>query len=249
MALVETAADPDEFVALPASGRRVTRERRVGLSDAAASGRLRLDALARFLQDVASDDVNDAGLVGNWVLRRVALAIGDVPRIGELVSLTTFCSGYGSRWAERRTTVTAVDRVAAEVVSIWVYVDDLGRPAPLRDWFFDLYAEAAAGRRVSPRLHHAPPPVTGAETRVWPLRVTDLDVLAHVNNAASWAAVEDELGRREPGRRVTRAEMEYRAPVDLDDAVELRTLAGPDALACWLTCGDEVRTSALVHFG
>src|SRR5260370_669334 len=82
-------------------------------------------------------------------------------------------------------------------------------------------------RRLSPGLKHPPPPVTGGESRVWPLRVTDLDVLAHVNNAASWAAVEDELGRREPNRLVTRAEMEYRAPVDLDDRVELRTLAGP----------------------
>jgi acyl-ACP thioesterase len=247
MPSVETVAHPDEFASLPAGGRRVTRERRVGLSDAATSGRLRLDALARFLQDVASDDVNDAGLVGNWVLRRVVVALGDVPHIGDLVALTTFCSGYGSRWAERRTTVTVADRIAAEVVSIWVYVDEFGRPVPLRDWFFDQYAEAAAGRRVSPRLRHAPPPVTGGETRGWPLRITDLDVLAHVNNAASWAAIEDELGRRVPDRRVTRAEMEYRAPVDLDDQVELRTLAGPSSLACWLTCGDEVRTSALVH--
>ncbi len=245
---VEAAADPDEFVALPAAGRRVTRERRVGLSDTGTSGRLRLDALARFLQDVASDDVNDAGLVGNWVLRRVVLALGDVPRLGELVSLTTFCSGYGSRWAERRTTVTVADRVAVEVVSIWVYVDDLGRPAPLRDWFFDQYEAAAAGRRVSPRLQHRPPPDTGVQARGWPLRVTDLDVLAHVNNAASWAAVEDELGRRTPGRRVVRAEMEHRAAVDLDDPVELRTVVGAASLDCWLMCGDEVRTSARVRF-
>ncbi len=244
---VDVAAPPDEFVALPDGGRRVTRERMVGLSDTSTSGRLRLDALARYLQDVARDDVNDAGLVGNWVLRRVALALGDVPRIGERVSLTTFCSGYGSRWAERRTTVATDERIAVEVVSIWVYVDDAGRPAPLRDWFFDQYAAAAGGRRVSPRLRHGPPPERGADRRVWPLRVTDLDVLAHVNNAASWAAVEDELGRRQPGRRVVRAEMEYRAPVDLDDPVELRTLTGPDTMACWLTCGDEVRTSALVH--
>jgi acyl-ACP thioesterase len=70
-----------------------------------------------------------------------------------------------------------------------------------------------------------------------------------VNNAASWAAVEDELARRAPGRRLAGAEIEYRAAVDLGETIELRSDPRPGRLACWLTCGDEVRTSALVTFG
>jgi hypothetical protein len=42
--------------------------------------------------------------------------------------------------------------------------------------------------------------------------------------------------------------MEYRAAVDLGEPIELRTAPGTDPLACWLTCADEVRTSALVAF-
>lgn len=238
--------DPDEFVPLPASGRRVTRRRAVRLSDVTGTGRLRLDALARYLQDVAGDDVDDAGLVGAWVLRRVVMALGSLPTFRDQVDLTTFCSGIGSRFAERRTTVRVDERVAAEVVALWVYVDESGRPARLRDWFFDRYTEAAGERRVTSRLRHGRPPTDGTEVRPWPLRATDVDVMNHVNNAASWCAVEDALGRGpEPGRLV-RAEMEYRAPVDLDDDVELRTVREPGRLAGWLTVGDEVRTSALV---
>jgi acyl-ACP thioesterase len=239
--------DPDEFVALPAGGREVRRDRKVRLSDVTASGRLRLDALARYLQDVAADDVDDAGIVGAWVLRRLTLALGDLPAFRDLVTLSTFCSGVGRRFAERRTTVTVGGRVAVEAVALWVYVDERGRPAPLEGWFFDLYGVAAGNRRVTSRLRHRPPP-PGCARRPWPLRVSDVDVLDHVNNAASWSAVEEEVARCAPGRRISRAEMEYRAAVDLGDEVELRSAPGLDPLACWLTCGDEMRTSALVGF-
>ena len=40
------------------------------------SGRVRLDALARYLQDVAADDVDDAGVEGAWVMRRMAFRAG-----------------------------------------------------------------------------------------------------------------------------------------------------------------------------
>ena len=53
------------------------------------------------------------------------------------------------------------------------------------------------------------PPV--AEGRRWAIRTTDLDVMGHVNNAAHWEAVEDELARRLPGRIPVAAECEYRS--------------------------------------
>jgi acyl-ACP thioesterase len=240
--------DPDEFAPPIDGGRCVTRTRRVRLGDVTASGRARIDALARYLQDVAADDVDDAGVVGTWVVRRVALALFDLPRFGDEVDVTTFCTGFGSRWAERRTTVRVGERVALESVAIWVYVDESGRSAPLQDWFFDLYGRAAAGRKVSGRLRH-PRPTGGEETRPWPVRATDFDVLNHVNNAASWQAVEEEIARLAKGRRLTRAEIEYRMPVDPGEPVELATELTEDTLTCWLLSGDEVRTSARVSLG
>jgi len=235
-----------EFVDCPPGGRQIVRSRRVRLGDVTASGRIRLDALARYLQDIAADDVDDAGIVGAWVLRRTALRVGDLPRFQEDVELTTFCSGTGSRWAERRTTVRVGERIAAEAVAIWVYVDDAGRPAVLQDWFWDLYRTAANDRTISGRLRHAPPPAD-ASARPWPIRRADFDVLAHVNNAISWAAVEDALAEHASGRRLVSAEIEFRAPIDAGDDVALRTMTTGDELACWLTVGDTVRSSVRVE--
>jgi acyl-ACP thioesterase len=219
----------------------------VRLGDVTPSGRLRLDALARYLQDVAADDVDDAGITGAWVLRRVGLRIGDLPSFRDVVELETFCSGTGRRWAERRTTVRVDGAVRVETVALWVYVDASGRPAPLEDWFFDLYGTAANDRRVSGRLRMPPPPSDGAR-RDWVLRRSDLDVLGHVNNAIAWAAVEDELARAGAldGGRIAGAEMEYRAPVDEGDPCELVSVATADGMACWLVTDGEVRAAAKV---
>ncbi len=77
------------------------------LGDADPSGTLRLDAIARFLQDVANDDAVSGGLDDalGWVVRRTMIAVRDPAVLGERLSLTTFCSGTGRSWAERRTSV------------------------------------------------------------------------------------------------------------------------------------------------
>jgi acyl-ACP thioesterase len=234
-----------EFVDCGTGGRRYTGARRVGLGDVTVSGRLRLDALANYLQDVATDDVADAGLASTWVLRRMALRLGELPRFRDDIALTTFCSGIGSHWAERRTTVGVGDRIAVEAEALWVFVDERGRPAPLEDWFSERYETAAAGRTVRARLRH-PGLSEHASVRPWVLRRSDFDVLMHVNNAASWQAVEDELGRVARGRRLVGAEIEYRAPVDPGDELALHSVIDEQRLWCWLTCRGEVRTSALV---
>ena len=234
-----------EFVDCAPDGRRYTSGRRVGLGDVTVSGRLRLDALANYLQDVATDDVEDSGISGSWVLRRMAVELGELPRFRDDVTLTTFCSGIGSHWAERRTTVRVDDRIAAEAAALWVFVDEGGRPAPLEDWFSDRYNTAAAGRTVRARLRH-PAPSEHASVRPWVLRRSDFDVLMHVNNAASWQAIEDELGRLARGRRLVGAEIEYRAPVDPGDELALYTVLEEQRLSCWLMCRGEVRTSAFV---
>jgi len=236
-----------EFVDCPPGGRRYTSQRRVGLGDVTMSGRLRLDALANYFQDVATDDVDDAEISGMWVLRRMAVDLRELPRFRDDVTLTTFCSGIGSHWAERRTTVEVGERIAAEAVALWVFVDANGRPAPLEGWFSNRYETAAAGRTVRVRLRHPAPP-EHATTRPWVLRRSDFDVFVHVNNAASWQAVEDELSRVARGRRLAGAEIEYRAPVDPGDELELHSAIDEHRLSCWLTCRGEVRTSAFVDF-
>ena len=182
-----------------------TITRSVGLSDVRPNGRLRLDALARFLQDVADHDGHTAAIGGSgiWVLRRMSMRIAHTPRFRADVRLTTWCSGVGPRWAERRTDLTVGEGGVAEAVAIWVHVDaERGVPLPLPSGFDERWGATAGSRRVRATLRHPLPPADAAAFS-WPLRAVDLDVVDHVNNAAYWAPVEEELARR--GSRRSRA--------------------------------------------
>src|SRR5947207_6187601 len=151
---VATVTDDPLALPPPARGRVYRGGRRVRLGDASPGGRLRLDALARYLQDVSNDDTRDGELDDDgWVVRRTALRVARLPVIGEELVLETFCSGIGGRWAERRVRVQGDQGGAVEAVSLWVHVDmATGRLTPPTPPFFTLYGEAAAGRTVPPRL-------------------------------------------------------------------------------------------------
>ena len=111
-----------------------------------------------------------------------------------------------------------------------------GRPVPLPADFHALYGEAAGGRVVSARLQHPSEVPAEAVRRPWALRFTDFDLLGHVNNAATWAMVEEVLVDRRRLRPPFRAELEYRLPIERGDQVELATLDRPDgSLALWIT--------------
>ena len=226
---------------LPALGRRFTGSRPVRLGDVEPSGRLRLDATARYLQDVASDDAADAGLASGWVARRTLIDVLRPAVLGERLELTTFCSGTGRSWAERRTSITGDSGARTEAVSLWVQVDAAsGRPTPLDAGFDARYGEAAGGRRVSSRLV-LPPPPAGAAVRSWIVRAVDIDPLDHVNNATQWAILEEVLPA---GPRTGTAELEHVLAIDAGTPVELHVVAEDGRVSVWLVAGGRVHTAA-----
>jgi acyl-ACP thioesterase len=244
----------------PASGRTFTARRPVRFGDLSPGGRLRLDAIARYLQDVSSDDTTDAGLQDDlaWVVRKLVVEVHALPRFREPLTLTTWCSGIGSRWAERRVSLVG-DGVGigegegtggahVEAGVLWVHVDiDTGKPLPLAADFWDLYEEAAGGRKVGVRLSHAGEPPPDAIRSPWPLRFADFDLLGHVNNAAYWAAVEELLAGRRAVRPPFRAEIEYRTAIEQGATVEVATSEDPardDGLDAWLVDGTGTPTYA-----
>lgn len=232
------------LVPRPPVGRVFETTRRVRVADADPTGRLRLDALARFVQDVGNDDVADAGLDPNipWVIRRSEMTIDGSPRLGERVAISTWCGGTGSRWAERRVTFATASGTI-DTATLVVHLDPQGRPARLPDWFASTYTEAAVGRTITSRLS-LPGPPPDASARPWPTRSTDLDVMGHVNNAVSWAAVEDELHRQ--GRLPAAVTVEWSGALEGDDDIELLSAETEGGLGLWLAVASSVRVSALV---
>ncbi|MCP3857519.1 MAG: hypothetical protein GY745_05060 [Actinomycetia bacterium] len=236
------------MVPLPSSGRTYTLTRRVRLGDVSPNGRARFDAVARWLQDIANDDAHDANLPDamSWVVRRTAIELVQPAVFREQLELTTFCSGTGRSWAERRTVIRGDKGAHLETEAIWVSVDgQTGAPVRLAPSFEEIFGESAMGRRVKARLSHDDPP-DSIGTRSWPLRFVDFDVVGHVNNAAYWAVVEEELARRRELRGVLRAELEFGGGIDRRPSVDLAVSDTDDAVAIWYLTDGTPKASARV---
>jgi acyl-ACP thioesterase len=210
------------------------------LSDVTPKGRARLDAVARYLQDIGNDDAVDG--IGEeaaaWVVRRTTLDVRQFPVFREELTLTTWASGVGSRWAERSTSIAGSEGAAVLATALWVHVDlATGRPKRLPADFDQVYGEAAGGRTVSARLGHDDPPA-GTAAVPWPPRFTDFDVLGHVNNAVYWAVVEEHLDLIAP----LTIELEYRGGIDRGQVAEV-VVAGE---SLWILADAAVAASARI---
>jgi acyl-ACP thioesterase len=242
-------AGVETLVPQPSSGRTYRTSYRIRLSDMDASGRLRLDAIARFLQDAATDDVEETGWGAPehlWVLRSVRIDV-IVPCLDDhAVDVVTWGSSFSALAAGRRWSLAGDAGGSIEVDSTWIHLGPDARPARIGEGF-DGYAEAAGGRSASTRLTLLPPH-PGRSGTSWPLRATDVDLMGHVNNAAYWAAVEHRLAaHRHNLRRPLRGRLDYRHPIDLEDDVELVEDAGDGRFGVGFTVAGVVRAVAWVE--
>jgi acyl-ACP thioesterase len=228
----------------PGRGCIYRSEARGGVADAGPSGRVRLDAIARWLQDVAYDDVVEAGVAGEgvWIARRTRIAVERFPVFHERLKISSWCSALGKFCAERRTSLAGEREAAVEAVTLWVHLArEGGVPRRLDDEFRRVFAPSAEGRLVNARLRHPPPPL-GARGNRWGLRIADLDLAGHVNNSIYWQLLEEEVepprGRSEP----LETEIEYRAPAFGGAVMVVRE----KPMRCVLSERDEIHASAFV---
>lgn len=207
------------------TGRIFRTTRTLGLGDCASDGILRFDAAARIAQDIASEDLADSGVAdeGVWVVRRTHIRFKGAPKYQDRISVSTFCAGVGRAWAQRRTRLESPNG-AVEVSSLWVQTDPISRsPKSLSSHFHQIFGPSARGRSTGARLE-----ITEGqeyETFAWPPRVTDIDVLGHLNNAAYFEALEQIAYRNHCVRAdsaIVFAVAEYREGVNSGEDIELR---------------------------
>ncbi|NNN09551.1 MAG: hypothetical protein HKL85_10220 [Acidimicrobiaceae bacterium] len=237
--MADVVVSEREYVPEPSVGRRFSMHAVVRLSDALPSSYWRLDGVARALQDAATEDWADCGIESDawWLARRTSFrAVGPWPVIYDQLKLTTFCSGAGAAWAERRTNIYLDDRLVIEASSLWVPVDPRGFPVRIPATFHGIFGESMNGRKISGRVPVSAPP-EGTPRRPWPLRRADLDVIGHVNNAAVWQAVAEIFDAP-----VTEVDVIHHGPVEEGHRVELAT----SEAAMWLLVDGEVRVAVRV---
>jgi acyl-ACP thioesterase len=230
-----------EIVPDPGTGRVYEEEMRPGIADSNAAGRCRLDAIARWLQDVAYEDLVEAGFEGRgaWIVRRTRIRVERFPRFAEQLTVRTFCSGIGRFSAERRTSIRG-ESAAVETVSLWVCLDpERGRPMRFPPDFVAVYEESANGRDANVRLRH-PDPLRG-EGSPWHFRAAELDPAGHINNSHYWVPLEEELaGGPEP--KSIDAEIEYRDPAMPGEVELLR-----EGSSMWITATDGTVNASVIR--
>jgi acyl-ACP thioesterase len=240
--------EPDELVPEPSSGRVFERRLRPGIADVLGDGRVgraRLDAIARWLQDIAYLDLLDAGLDsrGAWVVRRCRIRVETFPSFGEELELRTFCSGIGRFCAERRTIVRGPSALI-ETVALWIFLEiETWRPLRLPPDVVAAYSEAAGGRGAGVRLRHPEPP-EGAERADWEFRVSDLDLAGHINNSHYWSPLEAHMAAAGPAPQSIDAEIEHRAPAQPGPALLLR-----DGSSIWVAAPDGELHASILRAG
>jgi acyl-ACP thioesterase len=215
---------------------------RPGIADADGAGRCRLDAMARWLQDVAYLDLVDAGFEGRgaWIVRRTRIRVEAFPRFGEELHLRTFCSGIARFSAERRTSIRG-EQADVETVARWVCLDpERGRPMRFPPDFISTYEESAQGRDANVRRRHPDPP-GGAERSAWFFRASEMDPAGHINNSHYWAPLEEELAEGPEPERID-AEIEFRDPAMPGEAAVLR-----DGSSMWVAGTDGTVHASIVQ--
>ncbi|NQE91208.1 hypothetical protein HPY32_30180 [Nocardia terpenica] len=214
-------------------------------------GRLRLDAIARYLQDIAWEDLKASRFVDSdptWIVRRTVIDVVRPIRWPDHLSLRRWCSGVSTRWANMRVRITSDAGGLVETEAFWINVDEgTGTAARISDaGFLHLAASTDQHRlRWTPMLHGVPPPRSDTDL-VYQIREVDIDLLMHMNNAAYWQAVEQFLPNHSGFRTGPyRAVIEYNAPITADQSLLIRSEVSQIGLNLWFLT-ERINATALV---
>lgn len=180
------------------TSRQFMLPRRVALSDTTPSGRLRIDACARFLQDLAAFDAFDADIsdLGNWVLRQNSIQISSLPTYGTALTSKTYLTGSGRAWIERTSVISDTTSETALIVAkaLWVLTNsETGSPISIPSKLYEIYGPLATQHKISIKNGKRPPLPENVTQMHWQIRYSDQDILAHLNNATYLEALEEAL--------------------------------------------------------
>ncbi|MFI6996956.1 acyl-[acyl-carrier-protein] thioesterase [Nocardia sp. NPDC050175] len=220
----------------------------VRLADTDGDQRLRLDAIARYLQDIGFehlDAVEDGDNHRGWVVRRTVMDVLKPIQFGERVILRRWCSGLSTRWCNMRVQISGSAGGLVETEAFLIHFGtETGVPARMSDRFMEPMLAATTEHRLRWKAALTDPaPAADAsdvQVRPFPLRITDIDMLDHVNNSVYLSGVEEVLADHDDLKSGPhRAIIEYVKPLRSGDHVDLAAQRAGSALDIWFTVAGE----------
>jgi acyl-ACP thioesterase len=218
---------------------------RARFDECGPDGALRSAMLMRWAQDAAWLHSEALGFTREWyanrglwwLVRCAELNINADIRMGETASVTTSVVGYRKVWARRRTDVTTADgAVAATALTDWVITDERGAPTRVPAEFGQVFGTSI--RTFTPGRVLLPPTPSGATVRTVDVRASDIDPMAHLNNAAYVDEIDESLPAGASARLPRRYRLEYIAAAGPGDRLTSATWPQGDGFAHRLSGAD-----------
>ncbi|WP_167490360.1 acyl-[acyl-carrier-protein] thioesterase [Nocardia terpenica] len=220
--------------------------------------RLRFDAVARYLQDIAEEELQ-AGFFHrtdpSWIVRRTVIDVIRPILWPDRVQLRRWCSAMSTRWTNMRVRITSEKGGLIETEGFWININEsTNRPTRISDEGLAHLARTATEQRLRwrPWLTDAIPPESDTDLP-FPVRATDIDQYNHVNNAVYWQAVEQflvDFPKLVAGPH--RAVVEYVAPVLARQHISVRSRyepgdrTGHPGLRLWFVVGGAITTTVRI---
>ncbi|HET9877268.1 MAG TPA: acyl-[acyl-carrier-protein] thioesterase [Mycobacterium sp.] len=198
------------------------------VADIDRTGRLRLDAAARHIQDIGQDHLRELGFEDThplWIVRRTMVDLVHPIEFQDMLRMRRWCSGTSNRWCEMRVRIDGKrNRGLVESEAFWININrETQGPARISDDFIAGLQRTTSVDRLRWKAYLEPGGrEDAAEIHEYPVRFTDIDLFDHMNNAVYWSVVEDYLSAYpELLAAPLRIALEHEAPVALGDKLEI----------------------------
>jgi acyl-ACP thioesterase len=212
---------------------------------------LRLDGVARYIQEVGAENLVDAGEADahpHWIVNRTVIDVIDPIEWPNEITFSRWCSALSSRWCTMRVDLVGSDGGRIETEGFWIAINkDTLTPSRVSDTLTEKFATTTSERRLKWRPWLPGARDTDTDTP-FALRRTDIDIFAHVTNAAYWHAIHEVVAAHpDVATAPYRAVVEYRKPIQFGEQVVIRSGRHGDEVHVALAVGDEIRAAALLR--
>ncbi|MEC3958482.1 acyl-ACP thioesterase domain-containing protein [Nocardia sp. CDC153] len=233
---------------VPTSGHIFDVTRRLGTVDMDEHQYLRVDGIARHLQDAGVDHLIHCDALEShphWICRRTVIDVLRPVTWPSQLRIRRWCSGISPRWCTMRVRIDSDTGGLIETEGFWIHMNkDTMAPSRVADEFFDLMCTTTDDHRLRWRQWlDAPLPATPG-TR-FPLRRTDTDHFQHITNTAYWHAVHEfTADTPELTQSPHRFVLEYNKPIRYGEALDIHTSRTDDTVTLWFAVDGDTRAIA-----